>query len=109
MGRLQDRLDQIVMETPMDELKDSILQACGYMERDGMRADGIRTAVKSVPEDTGPLRGALDACYEKAGDGALARIRPEYEKYAGHLKCIRSTVRDIEKKKRSIKDGPCKG
>lgn len=108
MASIKETLDKAIIETPMGEFKTYILQVCGWLEEEGMPAEKIRDAVKSAPEDLAPLRSALDAYYVQDGSG-MRRVKPEYEKAAGHLSCLCSTVKDIEKKKRFIAEGICNG
>lgn len=108
MASIQETLDKAIIETPMGEFKTYILQVCGWLEEEGVPAGKIRDAAKSAPEDLVPLRSALDAYYVQGG-GGMRRVKPEYEGVAGHLSCLCSTVKDIEKKKRFIAEGVCNG
>lgn len=108
MASIRETLDKAIIETTMEEFKAYIRQVCGWLEEEGVPAGKIRDAVKSAPQDLVPLCSALDAYYVQDG-GGMRRVKPEYEKAAGHLSCLCSTVKDIEKKKRFIAEGICNG
>lgn len=100
MATIRETLDKAIMETSMEEFKTYILQVCDWLEEENVPADEIRKAAEFIPEDLSPLRSALGKYYTRT-------VKPEYEKVAGNLQCLCSTVKDIQKKKEFIREGKC--